>query len=103
MSDKEELMKGSIHSVILFRLQRNCDFYNYYNVDMAKFEKYNRIFPGFEKSPLVIKNIRESFDQFKLDEKEQALISALMIITTGNQRYFSDNPTASSHFELKNL
>ena len=85
-NDKEELMKGSINSVILFRLQRNCEYLNYFNVDSAKFEKFNKLFPAFEKSPHVLKSIRESFDQFKLDDKEQALISALMIITTGNNK-----------------
>ena len=83
MNDREELIRGSINSVIMFRLQRNSDFVtNFFNVEPAKFDKYGRVFPSFEKTPQVFKHIKESFEQFKLDEKEHALISALMLITT---------------------
>jgi len=82
-SDKEELIKCSIHSVVLLSLQRNCDHFNYFNGEQAKIERYQKEFPILIRTNYFMKTINEKFEKFKLDEKEYALYSALLVISTG--------------------
>ena len=87
-SDKEELIKCSIHSVIMLSLQRKCENYNYFNCDQTKLENYIKIFPIFYKTSQFMKAIHEKFEKFKLDDKEYALYSALLVISTGKNFSF---------------
>ncbi|CAF0776371.1 unnamed protein product [Brachionus calyciflorus] len=87
--DREELIKCSIHSVIMLSLQRKCENYNYFNCDQAKFENYTKIFPIFYKTSQFMKTIHEKFEKFKLDDKEYALYTALLVISTSS-KYLKD-------------
>jgi len=82
-SDKEELIKCSIHSVVLLSLQRKCDHFNYFNGEQAKIERFHKEFPILFRTNYFMKTINEKFEKFKLDEKEYALYSALLVISTG--------------------
>lgn len=83
LKDKEELVKSSIHSVILLSIQRRCDHYNYFNCDQSKFERYLKVLPVFSKVNMFMKLIHEKFEKFKLDDKEYALYTTLLIVSTG--------------------
>jgi hypothetical protein len=87
--DKEELVKCSIHSVIILSLQRNCTHYNYFNCDQINFERFQQQFPIFYKTCSFMKSVHDKFDKFKLDEKEYALYSAILVISTAS-KYLSD-------------
>ena len=82
-SDKEELIKCSIHSVILLSLQRNCDHFNYFNEEPSKIDRFQKDFPILLRTNYFMKTINEKFEKFKLDDKEYALYSALLVISTG--------------------
>jgi hypothetical protein len=83
-NDREELVKSSIHSVILLSLQRKyTSSANYFNCDPVKMEKYMRIFPIFYKANLFMKNIHDKFEKYKLDDKEYALLAALLFVSVG--------------------
>lgn len=83
IEDKEELVKCSIHSVILLSIQRKCDHYNYFNCDQYKLENFLKRMPRFSFTSYFMKTIHEKFEKFKLDEKEYGLYSALLVISTG--------------------
>lgn len=91
IDDKEELVKCSIHSVILLSIQRKCDHYNYFNCDQYKLETFLKRMPRFSFTSYFMKTIHEKFDKFKLDEKEYGLYSALLVISTGES-------TSRNHF-----
>jgi hypothetical protein len=83
-NDREELVKSSIHSVILLSLQRKyTSSANYFNCDQVKMDKYMRIFPIFYKANLFMKNIHDKFEKYKLDDKEYALLAALLFVSVG--------------------
>ena len=83
-SDKEELVKCSIHSVVLLSLQRKCENFNYFNKEQSKVERFHKEFPILLRTYNFMRTINEKFEKFKLDEKEYALYSALLVISTGN-------------------
>ncbi len=83
--DREELTKSSIHSVVLLSLQRKCDHYNYFNCDQLKLEKYLKIFPILQHASKLMKSLHEKFEKFKLDDKEYAIYSTLLIISTASK------------------
>lgn len=83
--DKEELVKCSIHSIILLSIQRRCNHLNYFNCDPAKFERFLKKLPNFSVTTCFMKSVREKFDKYKLDDKEYALYSALILISTSCQ------------------
>ena len=87
-SDKEELVKCSIHSVVLLSLQRKCDNFNYFNGEQAKIERFHKEFPILFRTNYFMKTINDKFEKFKLDEKEYALYSALLVISTGKTSLF---------------
>ena len=83
LNDKEELVKCSIHSVTLLSLQKHAQTTNYFNYEQAKIEKYYKEFPIVFKANSFMKTIHEKFKKFELDDKEYALYSALLVISTG--------------------
>lgn len=85
IDDKEELVKCSIHSVILLSIQRKCDHYNYFNCDQYKLENFLKRMPRFQFTSYFMKTIHEKFEKFKLDEKEYGLYSALLVISTASK------------------
>jgi hypothetical protein len=85
IEDKEELVKCSIHSVILLSIQRKCDHYNYFNCDQYKLENFLKRMPRFSFTSYFMKTIHEKFEKFKLDEKEYGLYSALLVISTASK------------------
>jgi hypothetical protein len=87
--DKEELIKCSIHSVVLLALQRKCEHFNYFNCEPSKLEQFLKIFPVFARTGIFMKSINEKFEKFKLDDKEYALYSALLVISTAS-KYLKD-------------
>ena len=68
----------------MLSLQRKCENYNYFNCDQVKLENFLKIFPVFYKTSQFMKTIHEKFEKFKLDDKEYALYSALLVISSGN-------------------
>lgn len=85
--DREQLIKSSVHSVVILSIQRKCDYNNYFNADQVKMDKILRLFGSFGDATVRFKNVRDRFEhEFKLDEKEYALYSALMVINTANRK-----------------
>lgn len=79
-NDREELIRCSIHSAIVFAIYRGCDStrVNYFNVDSAKFDKFVKLFPCFESCNVFMKKIREKFEKHQLDDREIALYLAMI-------------------------
>lgn len=73
-NDREELIRGSIHSAIILAIYRSLDEnrVNYFNVDPEQFNKFIELFSCFESSAVFMKKIREKLK--KLDDKEIALL-----------------------------
>ena len=81
--DKDELVKCSIHSVVLLSIQRRCNFCNYFNCDTQKLDKFLKKLPKLGFTTYFMKSIHDKFEKFKLDDKEYGLYSALLVISTG--------------------
>jgi hypothetical protein len=79
------MIKSSIHAVVLVSLQRKCDHYNYFNTDQTKLDRYLKVFPVFGRTTQMMKNLHEKFEKFKLDDKEYAIYTTIMIISTANK------------------
>ncbi len=88
IEDQNELIKNSIHSVIVLVLQNNCNFCNYFNCEEALFEKFLKYFPVFVRSCDFMRRMRETFISLKLDDIEYALYSTLLIISPGMTTHF---------------
>jgi hypothetical protein len=85
VNDREELIRGSIHSVITLSIYRGCDptRVNYFNVDSDKFYKFIKLFPCFEPSCMFMRKIGEQLKEYRLDDKEIALlIGTISFITS---------------------
>ncbi len=85
MSDQEEMIKSSIHAVVLISLQRQCDYCNYFNMNQAKLDKYLKLFPIFSRSIQMMKSVHEKFKKFDLDDKEYSIYTTILVISTGNK------------------
>lgn len=81
--DKDELVRCSIHSVVLLSMQRKCNYFNYFNGDGSKLEKLIKCLPKFVITSQFMKTIHDKFDKFKLDDKEYGLYTALLVVSTG--------------------
>jgi hypothetical protein len=85
MEDQEEMIKSSIHSVVLISIQRKCDHYNYFNMDQIKLDKYLKLFPVFVRTNHMMQKVHEKFEKFKLDDKEYSIYTTILIISTANK------------------
>jgi hypothetical protein len=83
IEDQNELIKTSIHGIILLILQQECKYLNYFNSDEILNQKLLKLFPVFSNSKDYLKKMRNSFQNFKLDDIEFCLFSVLFIISPG--------------------
>jgi hypothetical protein len=83
--DKDELVRCSIHSVVFLSIQRKCNYFNYFNCDPAKFEKFKMLInhPKFHYHAQFMKTIHDKFEKVKLDDKEYGLYTALLVVSAG--------------------
>jgi hypothetical protein len=84
MEDQNELIKNSIHAVMLLLVQSECSYLNYFNCDDLLFQKYAKSFPILYRTCDFIHRMREQFENFKLDDTEYALYAVLLILSPGN-------------------
>jgi len=85
--DQIQLIKCSIHSIILLCLQRlnNLFLWNYFNIFDQKLNKqFQEFFPFIENIRSDIDQIQTYISSLKLDEKEFSLLLSLLIISTSN-------------------
>ena len=83
--DQIELVRNSIHGIILLILQQECKYLNYFNDENLN-QKLIKLFPVFSYCKDYLKSIRNSFQNYKLDDVEFCLFAALFIISPG--KYF---------------
>jgi hypothetical protein len=89
VTDQIQLVKSSIHSLIILCLQRlNKTFiWNYFNViDQNLNEEFQKLFPFIENIRNDVEKIQISINSLKLDEKEFSLLLSLLLISTSNIR-----------------
>lgn len=87
VTDQIQLVKSSIHSLILLCLQRlnNCLIWNYFNVIDDKLnEEFQKYFPFIENIRSDVEKIQNLIFSLKLDEKEFSLFLSLLLISTSN-------------------
>jgi hypothetical protein len=85
--DQIQLIKCSIHSIILLCLQRlnNLFLWNYFNIFDQKLNKqFQEFFPFIENIRSNVDQIQTYISSLKLDEKEFSLLLSLLIISTSN-------------------
>ncbi len=81
--DQIQLIKCSIHSIILLCLQRlnNLFLWNYFNIFDQKLNKqFQEFFPFIENIRSDVDQIQTYISSLKLDEKEFSLLLSLLII-----------------------
>ena len=81
--DQSELIKNSVHAVVMLVAQADATYLNYFNCDELMYQKIIRSFPAFLRSSEYVAKMRETFLNFKLDEIEYALYAALLVISPG--------------------
>jgi len=89
VTDQIQLVKSSIHSLIILCLQRlnNTFIWNYFNViDQNLNEEFQKLFPFIENIRHDVEKIQISINSLKLDEKEFSLLLSLLLISTSNIR-----------------
>jgi len=89
VTDQIQLVKSSIHSLIILCLQRsnNSSNWNYFNVhDANLYEDFRKYFPFIEQIRSDIEKIQYYLFLLKLDEKEFALLLSLLILSTSNNQ-----------------
>jgi hypothetical protein len=89
VTDQIQLVKSSIHSLIILCLQRlnNSFIWNYFNViDQNLNEEYQKLFPFIENIRNDVEKIQLTINSLKLDEKEFSLLLSLILISTSNIR-----------------
>ena len=91
VTDQIQLVKSSIHSLIILCLQRvtthqqQSSFWNYFNVlDQRSNDEFRKLFPFIESIRSDVEKIQLYLSNLKLDEKEFALFLSLLIISTSN-------------------
>lgn len=84
MEDQNELIKNSIHAVMLLLIQSECSYLNYFNCDDLLFQKYAKSFPILYRACDFMQRLREQFEIYKLDDTEYALYAVLLILSGGN-------------------
>lgn len=88
VTDQIQLVKSSIHSLIILCLQHlniNPSQWNYFNVlDQRYHEEFQKFFPFIETIRSDVEKIQNYLCNLKLDEKEFALFLSLLIISTSN-------------------
>lgn len=86
VTDQIQLVKSSIHSLIILCLQRsNNQFWNYFNVlDVQTNDEFRKLFPFIETIRSDVEKIQIYLSNLKLDEKEFSLFLSLLIISTSN-------------------
>ena len=87
VNDQIQLIKSSIHSLIILCLQRlnNSYLWNYFNVhDQKLHEAFQELFPFIEQIRCDVEQIQRYIYSLKLDEKEFSLFISLLIISTSN-------------------
>jgi hypothetical protein len=87
VNDQIQLIKSSIHSLIILCLQRlnNSHLWNYFNVhDQKLHEEFQELFPFIEQIRSHVEQIQRYIYSLKLDEKEFSLFISLLIISTSN-------------------
>jgi hypothetical protein len=87
VNDQIQLIKSSIHSIILLCLQRlnNSFIWNYFNIFDQKLNKqFQEYFPFIEHIRSDVDQIQIYISSLKLDEKEFSLFLSLLIISTSN-------------------
>ncbi len=89
VNDQIQLIKSSIHSIIILCLQHSTNnfLWNYFNVIDQKFnEQFQQFFPFIEQMRSDADKIQTYIYSLKLDEKEFSLLLSLLIISTSNIR-----------------
>lgn len=89
VTDQIQLVKSSIHSLIILCLQRlnNSLNWNYFHVqDQSLYEDFRKYFPFIEHIRPDIEKIQYYLFLLKLDEKEFALLLSLLILSTSNNQ-----------------
>ncbi|CAF1352745.1 unnamed protein product [Adineta steineri] len=91
VNDQIQLIKSSIHSIIILCLQHtnnnNLFQWNYFNIADQKFyEQFQQLFPFIEYIRSDAEKIQTYIYSLKLDEKEFSLLLSLLIISTSNSR-----------------
>jgi len=89
VNDQIQLIKSSIHSIIILCLQHSTHtfLWNYFNVIDQKFhEQFQQFFPFIEHIRSDADKIQTYIYSLKLDEKEFSLLLSLLIISTSNIR-----------------
>lgn len=81
--DQNELMKSSAHIVIMLILQQECQYFNYFNCDDNFNQKLLKLFPVFSHSNYFIRQMKNTFVNYKLDEVEYSLYSLIIVSSTG--------------------
>jgi hypothetical protein len=87
VTDQIQLVKSSIHSLIILCLQRlnNSFIWNYFNVlDKNLNKELEKIFPFIENIRNDVDKIQILISSLKLDEKEFSLLLSLILISTSN-------------------
>jgi ligand-binding domain of hormone receptor len=87
VTDQIQLVKSSIHSLIILCLQRlnNSSIWNYFNViDKKLNDEFEKFFPFIKNIHSDIDKIYFYISSLKLDEKEFSLFLSLIIISTSN-------------------
>ncbi|CAF1146014.1 unnamed protein product [Adineta steineri] len=92
VTDQVQLVKSSIHSLIILCLQRlnNCFLFNYFNtIDDKLNNEFEKLFPFIKTNYSDIEKIQIYTSSLKLDEKEFSLLLSLLLVSTGNT-YLND-------------
>jgi hypothetical protein len=89
VNDQIQLIKSSIHSLIILCLQHlnNSFLWNYFNLfDQKLNEQFQEFFPFIEHIRSDVEKIQMYISSLKLDEKEFSLLLSLILISTSNIR-----------------
>ena len=83
ISDKIKVVANAIHPLRLLQLANSESDDNYFNLDDESFGRLTHTFPVFSSSLDYLNAIRDYIRALKLDAKEFALFSALLVFSSG--------------------
>lgn len=86
ISDKIKVVANAIHPLRLLQLANSESDDNYFNLDDESFGRLTHTFPVFSSSSNAI---RDYIRALKLDAKEFALFSALLVFSSGKLNWLN--------------
>lgn len=82
-SIKLKLISNGVHPIRLLQMANNVYNVNYFNLDTKTYEEIVERFPVFKEKMVYFDSYKQFIQSFKLDAKEIALYTALMIFSLG--------------------